>query len=170
MTRRHALSVLTIALVAGACKANGPRALVAGEDACAYCRMTIDDVRFGALVLTARGRLVTFDSIECAAAYVSALTAADAPRAVWVANFEHPAQWVDATRARFLHGSTLHSPMGRELAAFAADAGGEALQQQYGGRAITWRDVLAMVATPVSSSSKGPGGAGTGESARAHAS
>ena len=71
MTRRDALTFFALALLA-ACT-EPPRALVAGRDACAYCRMTIDDPRFGALVRTAKGRLQTFDSIECAAAYVAAL-------------------------------------------------------------------------------------------------
>jgi copper chaperone NosL len=152
ISRRHALSVLTLALVAGACKSNGPRSLIPGEDACAYCRMSIDDIRFGAMVLTARGRMVTFDSIECAAAYVSSLPSGQAPRAIWIANAERPAQFVDAARAQFLHGSTLRSPMGRELAAFAADANLAALQQLYGGRALTWTEVLLLTATPLRSS------------------
>lgn len=155
MSRRHALSVITLALVAGACKSRGPRALVPGEDACAYCRMMIDDTRFGAMVLTARGRIETFDSIECAASYVASRAASEAPRAVWVANFEHPSQWVDAARARFLHKSSLRSPMGRELAAFAANADGEALQRQYGGRTLAWSDVLAMSTTPMRTGSAG---------------
>lgn len=142
MTRRDALSFFALALLA-AC-AEGPRALVAGQDACAYCRMTIDDPRFGALVRTAKGKLQTFDSIECAAAYVAALRDTERPQAVWVADFDAPARWVDAEQARYLHASRLRSPMGRELVAFSAIADTAHLLAAHGGRVMGWREVLAL--------------------------
>lgn len=147
MDRRHALAVLALAVIAGGCS-SGPRALVAGEDSCEYCRMTIDDVRFGAMVITAKGRIQTFDSIECLASYVAALSSGDQPRGVYVANHEHPSQWVDAAQATYLHQSQLRSPMGRELAAFPREADRAALVERYGGTPIAWNDVLTLVRTP----------------------
>ena len=144
MNRRQALAVLALAVVAGGCS-SGPRALVAGEDSCGYCRMTIDDVRFGAMVITSKGRVLTFDSVECLASYVSALSASETPRGVYVANHEHPAQWVDAARATYLHQSQLRSPMGRELAAFPREADRDALVKRYGGKTLAWNDVLDLV-------------------------
>ena len=73
------LAVLLVACLASAC-GSGPRPLVVGEDSCRYCRMTIDDPRFGAMVLTERGRIETFDSIECLAGYVSSLAPASTSR------------------------------------------------------------------------------------------
>lgn len=163
MTRRDMLTLLALALVAG-CSDDAPRTLVRGEDSCAYCRMTIDDVRFGALVLTDRGRLQTFDSIECAASWVAAQTPAHEPRAIWVANFADPSQWVDATRAVYLQGSRLRSPMGRDLVAFATDADPDALQRAHGGTAITWPGIQALVAVPASA----PIGTSGNESPDAH--
>jgi copper chaperone NosL len=146
--RPVSFALLTFAIAAG-CN-SGPRALVPGEDACATCRMTIDDVRYGAMVLTARGKLQTFDSIECLATFVRTLPPAAAPRAIWVADFEHPSRWLDATRARFLHGSTLHSPMGRDLAAFPEHAPAAAIVQKFGGSAIGWTDVLDLAGQALS--------------------
>jgi len=146
MTRRHLLLSFALACLAG-CGDAAPRALVRGEDSCAYCRMTIDDIRFGVLVLTDHGRLQTFDSIECAAGWVAAQDTAHAPRAIWVTNFADPSQWVDATKAVYLQGSRLRSPMGRDLVAFAPDADPEALQRAHGGTAVTWPRVQEMVAS-----------------------
>jgi copper chaperone NosL len=154
LSRRDALSTLAWLAVGGlglstmACTAS-PRPLVPGEDSCAFCRMTIDDARFGALVVTAKGRLETFDSIECAAAYVQGLAESEPPRTVWVADFSAPARWVDATRAVYLHGSRLRSPMGRELVAFADDADTTTLVAEHGGRLTTWAGVRTLVADPI---------------------
>jgi copper chaperone NosL len=147
ISRRDAITLLTLAIAAGACSA-GPRALVPGEDSCAHCRMTIDDTRFGALVLTARGRLQAFDSIECLAAYVSLLGPQEQPRGLWVANFDQPAQWLDPARAMFLQGSALRSPMGRDLAAFAPGNDQGALER-FGGALMRWPEVVALAATPL---------------------
>jgi copper chaperone NosL len=107
--------------------------------------MTIDDPRFGAMVLTARGRLETFDSIECLAGYVSSQSADSAPRAIWVVDVEHPSRWLDVSHARFLYGSTWHSPMGRRLAALDAAADVEAVRRRLGGELLSWPEVLTLV-------------------------
>lgn len=138
------VAVLVLALSASAC-GSGPRPLVAGEDSCRYCRMTIDDPRFGAMVLTARGRIETFDSIECLAGYVSSLPAASPPRAIWVADVENPSRWLDVTHARFLYGGALYSPMGRRLAALDSAADIDAVRQRLGGELMTWPQVLLLV-------------------------
>ncbi len=140
------LAALLLALSASAC-GSGPRPLVAGEDSCRYCRMTIDDPRFGAMVMTARGRLETFDSIECLAGYVSSLPATSAPRAIWVADVENPSRWLDVTHARFLYGGALHSPMGRRLAALDSAADVDAVRQRLGGELLSWSQVLQLVAS-----------------------
>lgn len=151
MDRRRAVSLLVCAVAAGACR-RGPRALRTGIDSCAQCRMTIDDARFGALALTARGKILTFDSIECLAAYVAALPLSEQLRGTWVADFEQPATWVEAVDARYLVGSTLRSPMGRDLTAFASGSDATDLTRRYGGRAIGWSEVLTLAARPVRSS------------------
>ena len=138
------MSGVLLALSAVACS-SGPRALVVGEDACGYCRMTIDDVRFGAMVVTATGRVETFDAVECLASFVLSLPPGTPPRSVWVANYEAPSQWISASTARFLNGSSLHSPMGRELAAFDTATTPESLRAKYGGRMMTWTEVLSLV-------------------------
>ena len=160
MTRSAALRsllLLTVGLIS--CDAS-PRELVVGEDACRYCRMTIDDARFGGLVITSRGRVETFDSIECLAAFVASLPGTERPRAVWVADFAMPSRWVDVASAQFLHQADLRSPMGRDLAAFAATD--RVPHQRYGGHILSWPDVLALVARERFA----PAGAPVGESAR----
>lgn len=142
---RYALSSLTAIVIALTACSAGPRPLVVGEDACRYCRMTIDDTRFGAMVRTARGKLETFDSIECLASYVTSLPATERPSGIWVANFERPTEWIAVTDAQFVHDGTLHSPMGRSFAAFAPTVPDSTLTNTYGGEVMTWNSVLERV-------------------------
>ncbi len=140
---RTALLVACVAIIA-ACRA-GARAIVAGEDSCRYCRMTIDDPRFGALVETARGRTETFDAIECLTSFVVAQPASAAPKAIWVADYATPSRWLDATRARYLYRSRVQSPMGRTLVAFGPEQSATDLVAQYGGRVVSWSELPSLV-------------------------
>ena len=133
------------ALLLASCGTAGPRALVAGTDECAQCRMMITDPRFGAEVITRTGRVQTFDAIECAASYVAG---ADAGRvqSVWVSDFEHPGTWIAASEAVFVTGATVASPMGRSLLALAKrtnSANDVAITARYGGRLSDWQTLLA---------------------------
>jgi copper chaperone NosL len=147
-TTRQSIAILSLALAAGSCS-TGPRALVVGGDSCDFCRMTIDDLRFGALVLTSKGKLQTFDSIECVASYVAALPEAQQPRGVWVADFDQPTKWLNAREARFLHDVGVRSPMGRDLAAFPPDSSASSLTARFGGSPFGWTELLALVRMPL---------------------
>ena len=141
---RGLLALLPMLALLGAC-GGSPRPLVAGEDACDFCRMTVSDTRFGGEVVTAKGRVHTFDSVECLASYVNALPDSTAAAGVWVADYESSAM-IPAARAHFVRGGSLHSPMGRDLAAFAERHDPAALTARYGGEVVTWAQIRAEVA------------------------
>jgi len=132
---------LTAGLLLGIACGSTPRPLVAGADACDYCRMTVSDVRFGAELQSRTGKIHTFDSIECLASFYLDAAGRDDVRAAWVTDFENTAL-VPVDSAVFLEGSTLNSPMGRSLVAFAPGGAVPDLERRYGGRLVAWPDVL----------------------------
>ena len=134
-------ALLLLITIVSSCVAPGPRALALGIDECAQCRMMITDARFGGEVVTRTGRVMTFDALECLAAYV-AQTDPRSVHAIWVSDFEHPGTWLPAERAMYVAGASIGSPMGRALLAVApAVSSGDAMRR-YGGRAQVWDDVL----------------------------
>ena len=135
-------TVLMMALLVTACE-RAPRPLVAGVDACDFCRMTVSDTRFGGEIQSRTGRLHTFDAVECLASFH--LDAADRGevKAAWVSDFE-TGRLVPVDSAVFLQDSRLKSPMGRNLVAFAPEHAFR-LTSSYGGRAITWDDVRVLL-------------------------
>lgn len=130
------------ALLAFGCQ-RAPRPLVAGTDACDYCRMTVSDTRLGGEIQSRTGRLHTFDAVECLASFYLDAASRDEVRQAWVADFE-TGRFVPVDSARFLLEGSLRSPMGRALVAFAPEAMPGAAQQ-YGGRNIGWTDVLDLM-------------------------
>jgi copper chaperone NosL len=118
------------ALLLGACAAPGPRPIAYDRDVCAFCSMTVSDPRYGAELITVKGKVHTFDSIECLASYY--LTSRATTRSLWVTD---AGRLVPAERARFRRAAPDaegNSPMGLGLSAAA-------------GGTLGWADVLAMV-------------------------
>lgn len=138
---RRALDLLIVLALAAACEP-GPRPLVAGVDTCDFCRMTVSDTRFGGEILSAGGRIRTFDAVECLASFHLDATARDDVRGAWVADFE-TTRLVPVDSAVFVSGGSIASPMGRSLVAFAPEHARAAAG--YGGRVLTWTDVLAAM-------------------------
>lgn len=115
--RRVARSATLTLLIA--CAPGGPEAIAYNLDACAYCRMLIADGRFAAAIVTAHGRTVKFDSIECLLEYYHQAAAAHDVASVWVTDLRHPGTLIDATTARFINLGGGRTPMGRGWAAVA---------------------------------------------------
>ena len=148
MTRRTLWAAA--ALVVAACGGRDPRPIVLNEDACAYCRMTIADARFGGEVVMRTGRIETFDAVECMAAWVRAADPATIA-GIYVVDLQHPGTLVPAATGGFLRGALVPSPMGRAISAFVSPEAAEQQRAMLGGRVVSWdelvRDSVASPAT-----------------------
>ena len=149
--RRGALLVIAAAAapmlgVIEACAANGPRAIAYDHDECAYCRMVVSDPRFAAAMVTAKGRTLPFDSIECLAGFYAQSRrdhGRDATRSLWVSDYARPGQLIAAERARFLRVEGPGSPMGKGLMAFRSDD--DARRVSSAAATSGWTEVVALV-------------------------
>lgn len=142
---RRSVAVL-LAATALACE-RAPRPIVAGTDECAYCRMTVSDLRFGAEVQSGTGKIHVFDSIECLASfYLDAIERQDV-QGVWVTAFES-GRMVPADSASYLVDSSIQSPMGRSIVAFMPTAvARDTLVARFGGAWQTWDAVTDALRT-----------------------
>jgi copper chaperone NosL len=116
-----------------------PRPLVAGVDACDFCRMTVSDTRFGGEIQSKAGKVHVFDAVECLASFHLAAADRDDVRGAWVSDFES-GRLVPVDSAIFLRDGRVNSPMGRALVAFGPEHQ-PGLEERYGGRRLTWAEV-----------------------------
>ena len=132
------------------CANSGPRAIAYGRDQCGNCRMMISDPRYAAELVTARGRTLVFDSIECLASFVlhneaAPSAARTAVGSLWVAAHRAPNTLLPAEHSWFRQESGPGSPMGKGLTAFATEREARS-HGEMAGSPLVWRDVFALVA------------------------
>lgn len=136
-------TVLAAGLVAGCQPA--PQPLVVGEMACAHCRMTVSDARYGAELAASTGKVYPFDATECLTAYLAEHPeAGDEAHSLWVAAFDAPGTLLPVKDAHFLQSPAIQSPMGGGLAAYTTAEAREAARLTLDGRALDWDGVRAL--------------------------
>ena len=114
------LAILPMVLLAFCDQA--PVSIDFGKAECAHCRMNVVDRKFGAALVTSKGRRYVFDGVECLVPFVNdgQLDATDVAQ-WWVCDHAHPGRLLDATKASFAHGDSYRSPMRGDVAAFLTE-------------------------------------------------
>lgn len=121
-----------------------PEPIKYGHDSCENCRMLITDHKYGSELITSKGRIYKFDSIECLADYSIKLENS-VIGSMWVTNFSNPHELINVNTAIFLKSENLRSPMGLNLSAFSSYPEMENIKKQYGGDKIQWNDLVNYV-------------------------
>lgn len=134
----------------------GPSPIAYGRDDCAYCRMVISDPRYGAELVTAKGKVHRFDSIECMASYYRQAAGRGTVHSLWVSNYAKPGTFIRAETAHYLRMPSVASPMGKGLVAVASSADADAANADGKTQSLRWGDVLRLAEREAMSSGAGP--------------
>ncbi len=93
-----------------------PREIRYHEDSCAYCKMIVSDPKFGAELVTKKGRVTTYDSAECLFQTVNE-NGRDQYSDILVTDFLTQTL-IDGTSAYYIISEVRPSPMGASLSAY----------------------------------------------------
>ncbi len=109
---------LMLALVSLACSIE-PEPLIYGKDQCHSCKMTLMDRKFGAELVTTKGKVYKFDDINCLFNFYNegSVNKKDF-RFKLVVDFSQPEKLIDAEKAVYLKSGEIKSPMASQVAAF----------------------------------------------------
>jgi copper chaperone NosL len=140
---RHTTAAFAVlALLLAGC-ASGPQPIAYGKDECSHCQMAIMDQRYATELITAKGKVHKFDSIECLASFDAMQGAKGDHR--FVTPYNAPGTLVPVDDALIVRSPKLPSPMGANLTAFT-DAEADQLKKQYGGTVWSeWPMVVEFV-------------------------
>lgn len=121
---------------------SGPQAISPGVDNCYFCKMTITDARFGAELLTKKGKVYKFDDMHCLLAFVKAGTVEkEAVKEIYLTNYSGAHQLIPAGTSFILKADELRSPMGGNMAAFDNRDSMDVVMKILPGNTVRWNEL-----------------------------
>lgn len=116
------------------------------EDQCFACKMMISDQKFGAELVTTKGKVFKYDAIECMVRDVIKNSTTDYALLL-VTDFHHPGQLINAENATFIISKERPSPMGAFLSAYETETQIENEIKTPPAVIYSWIDLLNYFAT-----------------------
>jgi len=138
------LLIIACTLIITAC-GNDPEPINFGEDNCAHCKMMITDEKYGAELVTDKGKIYKYDSIECLLEKLHNKTFRDDQiGSMWVIDFSNPRTLIDARSAYYTQNDEFRSPMGLNVQAFGDVSNFEKFFNENDGEKLTWDELLKL--------------------------
>lgn len=111
-----------------------------GVDNCSYCSMTITNPRFGAEVITMKGKIFKYDDLGCLLSQIKEgeLKKADI-RQIYSADFADKNTLTPIEKCHLLESEELHSPMGSNIATFTNADSLKSFAIRNSGKEIDWK-------------------------------
>jgi copper chaperone NosL len=123
------------------CSNNQVVPLKLNVDNCDFCKMSIADGKYGAEVITQKGRVYKFDDIMCMVNYCKE-NADTKIGAYYVNDFTQDNTLIPAENAFFLSGGAIQSPMHGGVVAFLSKNGVATFESKLNAKPITWEAII----------------------------
>lgn len=138
---RAAVLIVTATLFFQSCS-SGPTAIVVGKDKCDYCKMPVSDNRFGAEIITAKGKIYKFDDGHCVLSFLHAPSfEKEKNYKIYFVNFSASHSLIPASTSFFLKSDGLRSPMNGNVAAFNNKDSLQVATRKYPGTSLDWNQL-----------------------------
>jgi len=133
--------VLVLCFFIGSCN-GGPDPIHPGKDNCEYCKMTVTDIRFGAEIVTKKGRVYKFDDSHCLLSYLKDKNLQQSSlKEIYFTDFCNDHILTESSNALLLKSDLLKSPMSGNIAAFSNADSLKSVMNELGGSVITWNEL-----------------------------
>jgi len=133
---------LAIVLLSACGRRDEPEKIKYGVDVCDFCKMTIVDPKWGAELMTKKGKIYKFDVVECMIAYAASFMKEDEIKHYWTTNFLAPGTFLDAKKAIYIRTLQFPSPMGLNSLAIEKISDTSKLHLMPGYEVLNWDKVV----------------------------
>jgi copper chaperone NosL len=134
---RSVTAIVLGAVFASGCAAE-PQAIAYGKDLCEECKMTIMDPKFGAEIVTKKGKAFKFDDAHCITKFLKTTKVKEEDIALTLFTNYVNGGFVPADKAQFVISPQLKSPMNSHAAAFGDKGAAEQVASTIKGRVLDW--------------------------------
>ena len=140
-TLANAAATIFILISFSSCN-TGPEPIKPGIDNCYSCKMTISDIRYGAEIVTKKGKIYKFDDTHCILSFfkTKGIPPADI-QDIYLINFCEEHRLLNVKGSLFLKSDELRGPMGGNIAAFDHADSLKKIQEHYRGVPVSWNEI-----------------------------
>jgi len=135
-TTQAGILILSASLMS--CSIDGPEPIKLNSDNCDQCKMTITDGRFGAELITGKGRIYKFDDFLCLQSYIKSNPNV---KSVFINNYLKTNELIPAKIAWFVNSENFRSPMGGNTGAFASEKEAKEFAALSGAKVQNWLSI-----------------------------
>lgn len=138
------ISLILITVLFLSCS-NDPQPLQYGKDACYTCKMTLMDKKFGAEIVTQKGKVYKFDDLNCMVNfYNSGYEPEENIAHLLVIDFAQPEKLIDTKHTFFVKSDKLRTPMASQVAAFEREEDYKKFKKDWNGILLGWGEVVTQ--------------------------
>lgn len=123
-----------------------PEALHYGKDGCYTCKMTLMDKKFGAELVTRKGKIYKFDDVNCMMDFYNSNNEPKENMAyLLVVDFSKPEKLINAKQAFYCKSEMIKTPMASQVAAFEKREDFEKHNKTWNGEVLNWEELVSML-------------------------
>ena len=137
---RNIVKTIFIGFLLTSSCSNGPVPIAYGADECGECRMKISDHRFGAELITKKGKVKKYDSVECLVAYVLKNDEQTIGN-IYVVDYSNPKTLIAGEAAGYLISKQIPSPMGGYISSYETMDKARTQKAKKDGQVFTWENL-----------------------------
>lgn len=115
------------------------------NDECFLCKMLISDERFGGEIITKKGKIYKFDSIECMIEFYNSEENKNETEKLFTVDYSVPKKLINAKSAVYLHTDEISSPMGANILSFESENIREEYFKKYKGEKLSFDEVVKKI-------------------------
>lgn len=122
------------------CGSNEPKPIKLNVDSCDFCKMTIANGKFGAELITQKGRYYKFDDLACMVQFAKSNTVVPY-QSFFVNDYLKDNTLISVESAFFIKSDKISSPMRGNMAAFSTAAQQSEYAKKLAAQTLTWSEV-----------------------------
>ena len=124
---------------------NEPRPIAYGEDLCHHCKMMLMDPKYGAEVVTEKGKIFIFDDANCLISFLEdPQTNSSSIKDILVVDYQNPGILLDASTSFYLKSEEFRTPMNSQVIAFSHYDSLKNFKKNTGGVYLAWGELVTQ--------------------------
>lgn len=135
------LSYLLILLVSVSCVTKEAEPIKLNSDGCDFCKMKIADGKFGAELITIKGRIYKFDDMHCMINYHKENLTTNI-QSFYIHDFNQNNVLIPAENAFYVKGGEISSPMRGNIIAVKTEEEAKKIALKYNANPISWSEII----------------------------